>query len=35
MPTKKKIATSVAMVAAVLVVASVGSGPAWVQMIWE
>jgi hypothetical protein len=37
MPTKKKkkkIAMSVAMIAAVLVVASVGSGPAWAQMIW-
>ena len=36
MPTKKKkkIAMSVAMAAAVLVVASVGSGPAWAQMIW-
>jgi hypothetical protein len=34
MPTKKKIAMMVAMAAAVLVVASVGSGPAWAQMIW-
>jgi hypothetical protein len=35
MPTKKKIAMLVAMaLAVVLVVASVGSGPAWAQMIW-
>jgi hypothetical protein len=31
---KKKIAMLVAMAAAVLVVASVGSGPAWAQQIW-